>query len=132
MTPPRIVPELLKLARRRYRQPISRTTWPWRWDEALPTELVTLELSLLIEPDVLYHFEVLRLRLGQEREEAVREAIGLSIARMTVRASRLRKFQIQELLRSSEDDPLLDDYLERGFQRHAEPPSAPQTASEGD
>jgi len=94
--------------------------------------LVLLELSVPIEPDVLYHFEVLRLRLGQEREEAVREAIGLAIMRMTIRADRLRKFQIQELVRSSEDDPLLDDYLDRGLQRHSEPPRAPEAGSEGE
>jgi hypothetical protein len=100
--------------------------------QPLPCDMLSFEMAVLIEPDVLYHFEVLRLRLGQEREEAVREAMGLSIARMTLRADRLRKFRIQELVRSSEDDPLLDDYLDRGLQRHWQPPRAPQAGSEGE
>jgi hypothetical protein len=65
-----------------------------------------------IDPVSLYHFEVLRLRLGQSRGEAVLEAMGLAIMRMSRQADRLRQSQLRELEALSEDDPLFENFLD--------------------
>jgi hypothetical protein len=109
--PPETILEVLELAARRYRQPVTRHTWPWPLGGA--HEVVTLRprFSVTMHATELYHFEVLRLRLGQSRSAAVREALALATVRMSDRADRLRVSGLRRLEALSEDDPLIERYL---------------------
>lgn len=109
--PPQTLRDVVDLAMLRHRHPINRDTWPWKWNEPCSTHRLRLVVSVRIEPEALYHFEVLRRRLGQSRAEAVREAIGSATVRMTTSAARLRHAEFRELQRLSEDDPLLENFI---------------------